>query len=62
MPLQAPHPMRRHIAFLHTSPVHVETFERLVKSTDPTVEVEHFVDEALLADAQRAGAHRRADP
>ena len=47
--------MRRHIAFLHTSPVHVETFERLVKSADPTVEVEHFVDEALLADAQRLG-------
>lgn len=48
--------MRRHIAFLHTSPVHVETFERLVKSADPTVQVEHFVDESLLADAQRMGS------
>ncbi len=47
--------MRRHIAFLHTSPVHVETFQRLVQSADPAVEVEHFVDEALLADAQRLG-------
>ena len=47
--------MRRHIAFLHTSPVHVETFERLVKSADPSVQVEHFVDESLLADAQRMG-------
>ncbi len=51
--------MRRHIAFLHTSPVHVETFERLVQSADPTAQVDHFVDESLLADAQRMGA---ADP
>lgn len=48
--------MRRHIAFLHTSPVHVETFERLVQSADPSVKVDHFVDESLLADAQRLGA------
>ena len=48
--------MRRRIAFLHTSPVHVETFERLTKAADPTVEVEHVVAEELLAEAQRVGA------
>lgn len=46
----------RRIAFLHTSPVHVETFERLTKAADPTVEIEHVVAEDLLADAQRVGA------
>jgi hypothetical protein len=48
--------MRQHVAFLHTSPVHVDTFERLVKAADPTVQVEHIVAEDLLADAQRVGA------
>jgi len=48
--------MRQHVAFLHTSPVHVETFERLVKAADPAIEVEHIVAEDLLADAQKVGA------
>ena len=49
--------MRRHIAFLHTSPVHVETFGLLVNAVDPTLEVEHVVAEDLLAEAQRVGAN-----
>jgi hypothetical protein len=48
--------MRQHIAFLHTSPVHVETFDRLVKASDPTLQIEHVVAEGLLAEAQRVGA------
>jgi len=48
--------MRKHIAFLHTSPVHVETFQRLAKAADPALEVEHVVAEDLLAEAQRVGA------
>jgi len=47
----------RRIAFLHTSPVHVETFERLTRAADPTIEIEHVVAEELLADAQRVGAN-----
>jgi len=47
--------MHRHVAFLHTSPVHVETFDRLVKAVDPALQVDHIVDEALLHDAQRVG-------
>jgi len=43
------------IAFLHTSPVHVDTFERLVHQTDPSVAVEHVVNESLLTDAQQLG-------
>jgi hypothetical protein len=49
--------MHRHIAFLHTSPVHVETFERLVRQADADLRVEHVVAEQLLADAQRLGAN-----
>lgn len=49
--------MRPHIVFLHTSPVHVETFDRLVGAMSPALQVEHVVDEALLAEAQRVGAH-----
>lgn len=49
--------MRKHIAFLHTSPVHVETFERLARAADPALEVEHVVAEDLLAEAQRVGAN-----
>ncbi len=47
--------LRGHVAFLHTSPVHVETFDRLVKATEPALRVDHFVDEALLSDARRVG-------
>lgn len=44
------------IAFLHTSPVHIATFDRITHTVDPTLRVEHSVDEQLLADAQRVGA------
>ena len=48
--------MRQHVAFLHTSPVHVATFERLLRAADPRVQVEHVVAEDLLAQAQVVGA------
>ena len=48
--------MPRRIAFLHTSPVHVETFERLTRTMASDVAIEHVVAEALLVDAQRTGA------
>lgn len=47
--------MRQHLAFLHTSPVHIETFERLVKAAAPGLHVEHIVAEELLTDAQKSG-------
>jgi sugar phosphate isomerase/epimerase len=47
--------MRQHIAFLHTSPVHVATFDQLVKAANPSVVMEHVVAEALLAQAQQMG-------
>src|SRR6476661_1546288 len=47
--------MRHDIAFLHTSPVHVPTFEKLMQEVAPDLRVSHIVREDLLADAQRDG-------
>lgn len=48
------------LAFLHTSPVHVPTFQRLVEQADPSVTVQHTVAEDLLRDAQVVGAEDSA--
>jgi hypothetical protein len=47
--------MKHDIAFLHTSPVHVPTFEKLMQEVAPNLKVSHVVREDLLADAQREG-------
>lgn len=43
------------LAFLHTSAVHIDTFDRLVRAAAPGLAVAHCVAEDLLADAQRVG-------
>lgn len=43
------------IAFLHTSPVHVATFETLLNELAPQCHAQHLVREDLLARAQREG-------
>lgn len=48
--------MKHDIAFLHTSPVHQPTFEKLVQEAAPGLRIAHVVREDLLADAQRGGA------
>lgn len=45
--------MKADIVFLHTSPVHVETFEQLVRQHDPATTTRHIVAEELLADARK---------
>lgn len=47
--------MKHDIAFLHTSPVHVPTFESLMREVAPGLRAVHFVHEDLLADARRQG-------
>lgn len=47
--------MAHDIAFLHTSPVHVPTFSRLMQELAPALRVAHSVREDLLADAQQEG-------
>ena len=49
--------MSDHLAFLHTAPVHVATFAKLVADAAPDLRQRHIVNEALLADAQRDGAN-----
>jgi hypothetical protein len=59
--------MTKTLTFLHTSPVHVATFDRLCSELAPGVPVRHIVDESLLQEAREAGritpelAHRVAD-
>jgi hypothetical protein len=44
------------LAFLHTSPIHIATFDHLLAEIDPSVTARHIVDESLLEDARAAGA------
>ena len=46
----------RTIGFLHTSPVHVATFERLVAENDDNIGTVVVVDESLLDLARRVGS------
>jgi hypothetical protein len=48
--------VRHDIAFLHTSAVHVPTFDKLMQELAPALRVTHSVCEALLAQAQHDGA------
>src|SRR5215218_2786091 len=48
--------MGKTLAFLHTSPVHIATFDRLLAEIDPGVAARHIVDESLLDEARAAGA------
>jgi hypothetical protein len=50
-----PNKNQHDIAFLHTSPVHVPTFAKLMQEVAPALRVTHLVHEDLLADAQRDG-------
>jgi hypothetical protein len=47
--------MTKSLAFLHTSPVHVATFSRLLSELDPSISARHIVDEDLLGAARAAG-------
>ena len=43
------------IAFLHTSPIHIHRFEKLVRKFDTEIETRHFVNEELLQFALQNG-------
>ena len=47
--------MGKGLAFLHTSPVHVATFDRLLAEIDPSIAAHHVVNESLLAEARAVG-------
>lgn len=48
------------LGFLHTSPVHVATFDAHVAEVDPSVLTVHAVDETLLETARRYGANHES--
>lgn len=52
--------MRYDIAFLHTSPLHVKTFDTLIREFAPSLRVHHTVAEDLLAEARAIGANAPA--
>lgn len=43
------------LVFLHTSPVHIDTFNTLLRELAPGLSVQHIVDEAILREARDAG-------
>lgn len=47
--------MTRPITFLHTSPAHIATFDRLLAELAPGLTARHVVHEQLLADARASG-------
>lgn len=47
--------MPKTLLFLHTSPVHVATFDELLAALGATVQSRHIVDESLLDDARAGG-------
>ncbi|WP_437653573.1 aspartate/glutamate racemase family protein [Sorangium sp. So ce1182] len=47
--------MMKTLTFLHTSPVHIATFDRLLAEMAPTIPAKHAVDESLLRDARASG-------
>lgn len=47
--------MPKTLTFLHTSPVHIATFDRLLAELAPTIPARHIVDESLLEQARAAG-------
>ncbi|MFZ6743362.1 aspartate/glutamate racemase family protein [Undibacterium sp. JH2W] len=51
--------MQKTLAFLHTSPVHIATFDALVRDMAPGLNLHHHVDAGLLIAAQQSGV---ADP
>ena len=43
------------LVFLHTSPVHIATFDRLANEIAPTIPIQHVVNESLLEQACQMG-------
>lgn len=47
--------MTKTLTFLHTSPVHIATFDGLLAELAPQIAARHLVDESLLSEARAAG-------
>lgn len=53
--------MKSHLAFLHTTPVLIDTFDRLVGEAGPELPVRHIVEEGFLTEAREKGISHDLD-
>ncbi len=53
--------MQSHLAFLHTTPVLIDTFDRLVAEADTELPVRHIVEEGFLTEAREKGISQDLD-
>lgn len=53
--------MQSHLAFLHTTPVLIDTFDRLVEEADLDLPVRHIVEEGFLTEAREKGISQDLD-
>ncbi len=53
--------MQSHLAFLHTSPVHIGTFNRLMEEASLELPVRHIVEEQFLTEARDKGITQKLD-
>jgi len=53
--------MQSHLAFLHTSPVHIDTFNRLIEEASLELPVRHIIEEQFLTEARNKGITQNLD-
>lgn len=53
--------MQSHLAFLHTSPVHVDTFNRLIEDASLELSIRHIIEEQFLTEARDKGITQNLD-
>ena len=53
--------MQSHLALLHTSPVHIDTFNRLMEEASLKLPVRHIVEEQFLTEARDNGITQNLD-
>ena len=53
--------MQSHLALLHTTPVLIDTFDRLIEDADLELPVRHIVEEGFLSEAREKGISQDLD-
>ena len=53
--------MQSHLALLHTTPVLIDTFDRLIEEADLELPVRHIVEEGFLTEAREKGISQDLD-
>ena len=53
--------MQSHLAFLHTSSVHIDTFNRLIEEASLELPIRHIIEERFLTEARDKGITQNLD-